>query len=48
MRAAVVGHQLHRVPLSGVAAFLAERRAAGVAADVKLLLLLASGILADA
>ncbi len=39
---------VHRVPLDGVAAFLAERRAAGVIADVKLLLLLGAGILAGA
>lgn len=38
---------VHRVPLTGVAAFLAKRRAAGVAADVKLLLLLGAGILAE-
>lgn len=31
---------VHRVTLDGVAAFVAERRAAGVAVDVKLLLLL--------
>src|SRR5262249_8777090 len=39
---------VYRVPLDGVARFLAERRAAGVAADVKLLLLLGAGILAGA
>ena len=37
---------VHRVPLSDVAAFLAERREAGVMADVKLLMLLGAGILA--
>jgi len=37
---------VHRVPLSGIAAFLAERRALGDAVDVRLLLLLAPGILA--
>ncbi len=36
---------VHRVPLAGIAAFLAERRALGDAIDVKLLLLLAPGIL---
>jgi ADP-ribose pyrophosphatase len=39
---------VHRVPLSEVAAFVAARRAAGVVADVKLLLLLGAGILAGA
>ena len=39
---------VHRVPLDGVAAFLAERRKAGVMADAKLLLLLGAGILAGA
>jgi len=39
---------VYRVPLDDVAAFLAERRAAGVMADVKLLLLLGAGVLADA
>ena len=37
---------VHRVPLGDVAAFVAARRAAGVIADVKLLLLLGAGILA--
>lgn len=37
---------VHRVPLDRVAEFLAERRAAGTMADVKLLLLLGAGILA--
>lgn len=37
---------VHRVPLAKIAAFLAERRALGDAIDVKLLLLLAPGILA--
>ena len=32
---------VHRVPLAGIAAFVADRRAAGVKIDVKLLLLLA-------
>jgi ADP-ribose pyrophosphatase len=36
---------VHRVKLADVAAFVAERREAGVAADAKLLLLLGSGIL---
>ncbi len=35
---------VHRVPLAEVAAFVATRRAAGVAVDAKVLLLLASGI----
>jgi ADP-ribose pyrophosphatase len=39
---------VHRVPLKHVAQFLAERRAAGVMADVKLLMLLGAGILAGA
>ena len=38
---------VHRVPLEGVAEFVAERRAEGVAAEVKLLLLLAAGFLED-
>jgi ADP-ribose pyrophosphatase len=37
---------VHRVALAGIEAFLAERRAMGDAIDVKLLLLLAPGILA--
>ncbi len=37
---------VHRVPLAGIAAFVAERRAAGLMIDVKLLLLLGAGILA--
>lgn len=37
---------VHRVALAGISAFLAERRAMGDAIDVKLLLLLAPGILA--
>ncbi len=36
---------MHRVKLSEVVAFIAERRAAGVAVDAKLLLLLGGGIL---
>lgn len=36
---------VHRVPLSGIAAFVAEKRAAGMAIDVKLLLLLAGDVL---
>ncbi len=35
---------VHRVPLAEVAAFVATRRAAGVAVDAKVLLLLAGGI----
>jgi ADP-ribose pyrophosphatase len=37
---------VHRVPLAQAAEFVAERRAAGVAIDVKLLLLLGAGMLA--
>lgn len=37
---------VHRVPLAGVADFVAERRAAGVAIDVKLLTLLGPSLLA--
>ena len=37
---------VHRVPLAGVADFVAERRAAGVAIDVKLLMLLGASLLA--
>ena len=37
---------VHRVPLAGVADFVAARRADGVAMDVKLLLLLGAGWLA--
>jgi ADP-ribose pyrophosphatase len=36
---------VHRVKLSEVLAFIAERRAAGVVMDAKLLLLLGGGIL---
>lgn len=36
---------VHRVPLSGVGAFIADKRAAGVVIDVKLLLLLGGSIL---
>lgn len=38
---------VHRVPLAGVAAFVAARRAAGIAVDVKLLALLGGGWLAS-
>ena len=38
---------VHRVPLADVTDFVAARREAGVAIDVKLLLLLAGGLLAD-
>jgi ADP-ribose pyrophosphatase len=38
---------VHRVPLHRVAEFIAGRRAAGVAAEVKLLLLLGAGFLED-
>jgi ADP-ribose pyrophosphatase len=34
---------VHRVPLADVAAFMAERRAAGTAMDAKLLMLLGGG-----
>uniref|UniRef100_UPI0035CA7241 NUDIX hydrolase n=1 Tax=uncultured Sphingomonas sp. TaxID=158754 RepID=UPI0035CA7241 len=37
---------VHRVPLGKIAAFVAAKRAAGVAIDVKLLLLLGGGMLA--
>ena len=37
--------EVHRVPLDGVAAFLAQKREEGAAADVKLLLLLGAGML---
>ena len=37
---------VHRVALAGLAAFVAERRAAGLAVDVKLLMLLGGGMLA--
>lgn len=37
---------VHRVPLGGIAAFVAGKRADGVAMDVKLLLLLGAGMLA--
>jgi ADP-ribose pyrophosphatase len=36
---------VHRVPLAGIAAFVAKKRAEGIAIDVKLLLLLAPTIL---
>ncbi len=35
---------VHRVPLAAIGTFVAERRAAGVAVDAKVLLLLAGGI----
>ncbi len=38
---------VHRVPLSGVEGFVAEKRRAGVAIDAKMLLLLGSGIVAE-
>ena len=37
---------VHRVPLSGLAEFVTEKRASGMAMDVKLLLLLGSGMVA--
>lgn len=37
---------VHRVPLSGIASFVAEQRAAGKAIDVRVLMLLAGGMLA--
>lgn len=40
--------EVYRVPLAEVPAFVQRKRAAGVAMDVKLLLLLASNFLADA
>ena len=36
---------VHRVPLNDIAGFVADRRAAGVAIDVKLLMLLGPGLL---
>ena len=39
---------VHRVPLAGIADFVAAKRAAGTMIDVKLLLLLGAGILAGA
>lgn len=39
---------VHRVPLAGLAEFIAERRALGDAIDVRLLMLLGPGILAGA
>jgi ADP-ribose pyrophosphatase len=39
---------VHRVPLAGIADFVAAKRAAGMMIDVKLLLLLGAGILAGA
>lgn len=39
---------VHRVPLAGLAAFIAERRALGDAIDVRMLMLLGPGILAGA
>jgi len=38
---------VHRVPLSGLPAFVAEKRAEGLAIDAKLLLLLSGALLAD-
>lgn len=38
---------IHRVPLPGLTAFVAERRAAGVAVDSKMLFLLAGSLLGD-
>lgn len=40
--------RVHRVPLGEVAAFVDARRAEGMAMDVKLLLLLGAGLLAEA
>jgi ADP-ribose pyrophosphatase len=40
------GITVHRVPLAGIADFVAMKRKAGLAIDVKLLLLLGAGILA--
>jgi ADP-ribose pyrophosphatase len=41
------GITVHRVPLDGVSAYVAERRAAGAMIDVKLLLLLGGGFMAE-
>ncbi len=38
---------VHRVPLAGLADFVTEKRAEGLAIDVKLLLLLSGALLAD-
>jgi len=38
---------VHRVPMATIADFIAERRAAGVAVDVKLLTLLGPSLLSD-
>ena len=38
---------VHRVPLAGIADYVAAKRAEGMAIDVKLLLLLAGSILRD-
>ena len=40
------GITVHRVPVAGIAAFVAAQREAGLAIDVKLLLLLGAGMLA--
>jgi ADP-ribose pyrophosphatase len=42
------GITVHRVPLAGIASFVAECRTGGMAIDVKLLLLLGAGIVASA
>ena len=39
---------VHRVPLAGIAGFIAEARARGLAIDCKLLLVLGAGMLGDA
>jgi ADP-ribose pyrophosphatase len=41
------GITVHRVPLAAIEEFIAEKRAAGLAIDVKLLLLLGAKMLAD-
>jgi len=40
------GITVHRVPLAGIARFVTDKREAGLAMDVKLLLLLGAGLLA--
>jgi ADP-ribose pyrophosphatase len=38
---------VHRVPINGLAAFIADKRAQGCAMDVKLLMLLGPALWAD-
>jgi ADP-ribose pyrophosphatase len=41
------GITVHRVPLTGIAAFVAQKRTEGLFIDVKLLMLLGAGIVSD-